>query len=135
MVRENLGAEQGGPRWFIDLDWYEQNGRSFLTLARGCLCPRCRERLGAGEISAAQLVANVRDCCSKLPGFITGELAILAIIFRLFLAGGNQPLNLAELSEMLIGYLRLGPPTARVTKVITNWSEYTGSYSGFRIRY
>ena len=37
--------------------------------------------------------------------------------------------------EMLIDYLRLGPPTARVTKVITNWSEYTGSYSGFRIRY
>ena len=37
--------------------------------------------------------------------------------------------------EMLIGYLKLGPPRARVTKVITNWSEYTGSYSGFGIRY
>ncbi len=37
--------------------------------------------------------------------------------------------------EMLIGYLELGPPRARVTKVITNWSEYTGSYSGFYIRY
>ncbi len=37
--------------------------------------------------------------------------------------------------EMLIGYLKLGPPRARVTKLITNWSEYTGSYSGFGIRY
>jgi acylphosphatase len=37
--------------------------------------------------------------------------------------------------EMLIGYLKLGPPRARVTEVITNWSEYTGSYSGFGIRY
>ena len=37
--------------------------------------------------------------------------------------------------EMLIGYLKLGPPRARVTKVITNWSEYTGNYSGFGIRY
>ena len=37
--------------------------------------------------------------------------------------------------EMLIGYLKLGPPRARVTKVITIWSEYTGSYSGFGIRY
>jgi acylphosphatase len=37
--------------------------------------------------------------------------------------------------EMLIGYLKMGPPRARVTKVITNWSEYTGSYSGFGIRY
>jgi acylphosphatase len=37
--------------------------------------------------------------------------------------------------EMLIGYLKLGPPRAKVTKVITNWSEYTGSYSSFGIRY
>jgi len=37
--------------------------------------------------------------------------------------------------EMLISFLKLGPPRARVTKVITNWLEYTGSYSGFGIRY
>lgn len=37
--------------------------------------------------------------------------------------------------EMLIGYLKLGPPRARVTKVLTNWSEYTGSYADFGIRY
>ena len=35
----------------------------------------------------------------------------------------------------LIDYLKLGPPTARVGKVVTNWSKYTGSYSGFSIRY
>ena len=101
MVKENLDAEQSKPRWFIDLDWYRQNGRSFATLAHGCLCPRCRERLKAGEISEAELAANIRDCCSKLPDFITGELAILAIIFRLFLANGNEPLNLAELGRRL----------------------------------
>ena len=37
--------------------------------------------------------------------------------------------------EELIGYLKVGPPTAKVEKVVTNWSEYTGSYSGFSIRY
>ncbi len=37
--------------------------------------------------------------------------------------------------EQLISYLEVGPPTAKVTKVVTNWSEYTGSYSGFKIRY
>lgn len=37
--------------------------------------------------------------------------------------------------EKLISYLEVGPPTARVTKVVTNWSEYTGSYSGFKIGY
>ena len=90
-------------RWFIDLDWLEQNNRSFLVLARGCLCPKCRERLGEGkgEISAADLLANIRDCCSQTPGFITDRLPILESVFRLFLANGNQPLDLEELGEQL----------------------------------
>ena len=37
--------------------------------------------------------------------------------------------------EKLISSLEEGPPTARVEKVVTNWSKYTGSYSGFSIRY
>lgn len=37
--------------------------------------------------------------------------------------------------EELIGYFRVGPPGARVEKVITSWSEYTGNYSRFNIRY
>ena len=35
----------------------------------------------------------------------------------------------------LIDYLKIGPADARVEKVVTNWSEYTGNHSGFRIRY
>ena len=37
--------------------------------------------------------------------------------------------------EKLIGYLKVGPPAAEVEKVVINWSEYTGSYPGFRVRY
>ena len=37
--------------------------------------------------------------------------------------------------EKLIGYLKIGPPGAKVEKVVTNWLEYTGSYSSFNIRY
>jgi len=37
--------------------------------------------------------------------------------------------------EELISYLKVGPPAARVEKVITNWSEYSGNYSSFNIRY
>ena len=36
--------------------------------------------------------------------------------------------------EKLIDYLEVGPPSARVTRVVTEWSEYTGGYSGFRVR-
>ena len=37
--------------------------------------------------------------------------------------------------EKLVGYLRVGPPAARVDEVSVNWAEYTGSYSGFRVGY
>ena len=37
--------------------------------------------------------------------------------------------------DQLIGYLKNGPPSAKVEKVVTNWSEYTGRYSRFSISY
>ncbi|MFC1942818.1 acylphosphatase [Chloroflexota bacterium] len=37
--------------------------------------------------------------------------------------------------ERLFGYLKSGPPHARVENVETGWQGYTGDYSGFTIRY
>lgn len=37
--------------------------------------------------------------------------------------------------EELISYLKVGPPGARVERVVTSWLEYTGNFSGFNIRY
>jgi hypothetical protein len=91
-------------RWFIDLDWLEQNNRSFLALAQGCLCPKCHERLEKGKqrVSPAGLLANIKSCCSKTPEFFIDKPPILESVFRIFLANGNQPLGLEELSEQLV---------------------------------
>ena len=37
--------------------------------------------------------------------------------------------------DKLIDHLKVGPPAASVEKVVTNWSEYTGRYSHFSVRY
>ncbi len=37
--------------------------------------------------------------------------------------------------EKLVGYLKVGPPAARVDEVITVWTAYSGAFSGFRVRY
>jgi acylphosphatase len=37
--------------------------------------------------------------------------------------------------EELISFLKVGPPAAKVERLETTWSEYTGSYSRFNIRY
>jgi hypothetical protein len=103
LVEEDISAEQPVSRWFIDLDWFPHNNRSFFALARECLCPACRQRLTAPppEIAAGDLLAAISGCCSKTAGFIHGELPILESVFRLFLANRNQPLDLDELSREL----------------------------------
>ena len=40
-----------------------------------------------------------------------------------------------EQLERLIAYLNIGPPSARVDEVVARWSEYSGNYSRFSIRY
>jgi len=40
-----------------------------------------------------------------------------------------------ESVEKLVEYLKMGPPAARVGRVETIWSEYTGNFSDFRVRY
>ncbi len=97
---ENTSTNQASPCWFIDLDWHQQSNRSFLALAQGCLCPKCQERL-KGEISAADLLSTIKDCCASDPQFITGQLPILESVFRFFLANGNQPLDLEDLGKQL----------------------------------
>ncbi len=37
--------------------------------------------------------------------------------------------------EQLIEHLKLGPPAARVDRVGTRWSKYSGNYTSFNIRY
>ena len=102
-------VDQIRPRWCIDLDWYQQNNRSFLFLAQGCLCPKCRQQLQGGEVSAADLLSTIKDCCSKTPDFINYRLPILESIFRLFLTNGNQPLNLEELGKQLSEWRDVDP--------------------------
>ena len=129
MDKEDTSTNQVSPRWFIDLDWHQQNNRSFLTLAQGCLCPKCQKRR-KGEISAADLLATVKKCCSKTPDFITGKLPILESIFRLFLANGNQPLDLEELGRQLSEWR--GGDTYRTSVEILSRLFASDQYYGLR---
>jgi len=37
--------------------------------------------------------------------------------------------------EKLVGYLKMGPPAARVDEVLTKWAEYSGLFTEFQVRY
>ena len=89
--------------WFIALDWFTQNNRSFSTLVRDYLCPNCARKLsekGKAE-SPDAILSTITDCCAQVTDFINERLPILECIFRLFLTNGNQPLDLEELGQQL----------------------------------
>ncbi|HEY54791.1 MAG TPA: hypothetical protein G4N91_00720 [Dehalococcoidia bacterium] len=115
-----MSDDQPTGRWFIDLKWLEKNNRSFLVLAQGALCSQCREQMEENkkEMAAADLLANIRDCCSKVPEFITDRSPVLESVFRLFLANGNQPLELEGLSKQL-AERRGGAPHAASAAVLS----------------
>ena len=130
--KEDISPDQVRLCWFIDLDWYQLNNRSFFTLAQKCLCSKCRQRLQIeeGEIAAADLLTAIRGCCFKELGFITGELPILESIFRLFLANGNQPLDLEELGKQLSE--RRGGDTYRTSVEVLSRLLESDQYYGLR---
>jgi hypothetical protein len=96
-------VEQPKTHWAIDLYWFEQNNRSISALIQDYLCPKCAKKLSAKgkESSPDAFISAIKDCCSRAPEFINDRLPILESIFRLFIANGNQPLDLEELGKQI----------------------------------
>jgi hypothetical protein len=109
--QEEISTEQPKTYWTIALDWFHQNNRSISALIQDYLCPKCAKQLSAKgeENSPDALMSAIKNCCSHTPEFINERLPISESIFRLFLANGNQPLDLEELGERL-SELRGGDP-------------------------
>ncbi len=132
MEREDTSPDQVRLYCFIDLDWYQLSNRSFSILAQNCLCPECRQQLRVeeGETAATKLLTAIKNCCSKEPSFITAELPLLESIFRLFLATGNQPLDLEKLGKQLSE--RRGGDPSRTSVEILSRLLASDQYYGLR---
>ncbi len=85
--------------YFIDMNWYQEQERSFTLLATSRLCPSSLKRKIPKSETA--LLNTLRQCCSKWEGFVTPSMPLLEMIFRLLLANGNEPLALEQIQEEL----------------------------------
>jgi hypothetical protein len=117
---DEISTEQPKTSWAIALDWFPQNNRSASALIQNYLCPKCAKQLSAEgkEISPDTLMTTIKDCCSHTPDFINDRLPIMDGVFRLFLANGNQPLDLEELGNQL-SELRGGDPYRTSPDILT----------------
>ncbi len=117
-----MEPEQPQIRYFVYLDWYEENQRSFFAMAQSRMCLSCCKKVGGEEeLSVSTFdeakgtvifktvkqrygddpMATIVDCCSHKTEFITPVLPLAETIFRLFLAGGNQPMTVEAVCQWL----------------------------------
>jgi acylphosphatase len=100
-------------------------------------------------IRKSTIMANLASLYATIHGHVQG------VFFRAFVASKATKLGLTgyvrnmpsgqdvevqaegerENLDRLLNLLKIGPPDARVDKVETNWSGYTGKYSRFTIKY
>lgn len=114
--------EEEEPRYYIDVDWYDQSHLSFLDMAADRMCADCQRRLDE-EVEERvptidpttrrptyelrrykrrdRPIPRIRDCCSRRSGYITPELPTLEAVFRILLANGNQPMPLEHVRDQL----------------------------------
>lgn len=108
--------EPGKTRWYIDIDWYDMNNRSFLAMSRGYLCQKCRKKLKVDdkEVAANTILSALKGCCSKSTDFIRYGLPVTESVFRILLGNGNKPLEVEEIAKRLGQGTGLGTPNVSV---------------------
>ncbi len=121
-------TEETKARFYIDLRRYDEQGRSFRTMAQTRLCESCKEKLGTEtqervpaidprtgrvvfEMRSVPFAQNpmsvIRSDCSRKRDYITAETPVAEAIFRVFLASGNQPMELDRLREELGNFVAM----------------------------
>ena len=82
-----------------------------------------------GRVQGVCFRAFVSECAVELElaGYVRNLRGMEAVEIQ---AEGEK-----DRLEKLVDYLKIGPPASRVERVVTEWSEFTGGYSGFSIRY
>lgn len=92
------------------------------------------------ELAAVQAIVSGRVQGVFFRAFVVEKAEQLGLTgYVRNLPGGGKVEVRAEGSrkrlEELIGYLKIGPPAARVREVTTQWSEYKGLHGSFTVRY
>ncbi len=145
--------EGRSPRYFIDERWFDQANRSYRAMAQARMCEACKGKLGTEtqertpsvdprtgrvvfEIRSVAFgqnpVAAIRSCCSKRRDYITPETPVAEAVFRVFLACGNQPMDLERIREELSNYVSMSDRPHNYSADLLEKIIKTDNYYGLR---
>ena len=84
--------------YFIDMDAIRALGRSPESMLLERCCDDCRASLASDQdsLSAREVMSNIVGCCSRKEDFITSQMPLMEVAFRVLIARGNDPIGLRE---------------------------------------
>jgi hypothetical protein len=122
MIDEIVTDDRPQTQYFIDETWFSENGYSFPEILRARVPASLKARLDEEveerhtvmdkksgkvkfEISKTRLGDNlpraIREYAAHERDYISPDMPTLEAIFRVLLAGGNQPMSLEEIRDQL----------------------------------
>lgn len=121
--------------YHIDFNWWSHHDRNWRVYLLSYLCDEHKQTFsetiegelidwidpGTAEVHQVDGIQNILIThCARQESFITHQTALVDSVFRLFLANGNSPLSVIELSE------RLGRDARTILRTISGTRVYRG---------
>ena len=119
----------------IDFDWWKKHDRNWRVYLRSFLCEEHQalfENLDNDELidwvdpetAEVTQVDGLQHIlithCAKQEDFITSKMALVNLVFRVFLSNGNKPLTPEQLGETL------GRPASTILRTFSGIRVYKG---------
>lgn len=152
-METNEETEASQTRYFINERWFEEVNRSFRAMAQARMCESCQEKVGSDtqervpsvdprtgrvvfEIRTVPFglspISAIRSCCSKRRDYVTPETPVAEALFRVFLASGNQPMDLERIREELANYVAMSDRPHNYSVELLERIIKTDQYYGLR---
>jgi len=122
-------------RFHIDYDWWRRNEREWRVYLLSHLCPEHRAALesvadgtridwidpNTAEVRSIDGIQHALiSHCSLQPEYISPHTTLVDAVFRVFLANGNTPLTVSEISE------KIGRPANTILRTLSGVRIYKG---------
>ena len=126
------------PRYSVDTDVAGSRDRSLPTLIARRRCFICRQA-DEGESSvksdAQQYLECIAEHCGRTPDYLLPDTPLKEAIFKVILAGNNQPLTAEEISHVLSEKWAMTPfPRDISPSIIQRLLDHSESYCIAKIR-
>lgn len=123
-------------KFFIDLAYWEQQGRDFRQELYDALCDECRQMYSLemtlmvdhvdAETGEVKVMDALLDCasavCRNAPDFVSPRMPLTRAIFRALIAAGNRP----QSAEEIYAQIKKGSPAIILKELLSSQMEQDG---------